>query len=403
MDLTILQGDCREKLKELPDASVHCVVTSPPYWGGLRDYGTPAQVWGGATDCQHEWGDQLRAPWANELPGPNGRKKNVTASRQRPKEAGSFCQKCDAWRGSLGLEPTPELYARNLVLVFRDVWRALRSDGTLWLNMGDTYASGGKGGGGSFMAERREASWQRQSKLNGWRSAPPGLKSKDLAGIPWMVAFALRADGWWLRSEIIWHKTNPFPESVTDRPTKAHEQIFLLTKSANYFYDADAISEPCSPNTHARVSQDVATQIGSARANGGAKTNGNMKAVIKGGVNPKAAANAYGSRQNESFSAATCLSVTTRNKRTVWSVGSKPYSGAHFATYPPDLIRPCILAGCPSGGVVLDPFAGSGTTGAVALELGRLAILIELNPDYVKLIKKRCRVNLPLMFEETRK
>lgn len=336
--LTILQGDCREKLRDIPDGSIHCCVASPPYFG-LRDYGVDGQI---------------------------------------------------------GLEPSPDEFVEHLVGVFREVRRVLRDDGTCWINLGDSYANDGKWGGHTG---GRHAKVLHGSPI-GRNKRYTGLKPKNLIGIPWRVAFALQDDGWYLRSEIIWHKTNPLPESVTDRPTRSHEQIFLLTKSADYFYDADAISEPCSPNTHARVSQDVAAQIGSARTNGGHKTNGNMKAVIKGGVNPKAAANAYNSRQNESFSAATCLPVARRNKRTVWSVGTKPYSEAHFATYPPDLIKPCILAGCPAGGVVLDPFAGSGTSGKVALELGRSAVLIELNPDYVKLIEKRCRVNLPLMFED---
>lgn len=342
MDLTVLQGDAIARLRELPSESVNCCVTSPPYFG-LRDYGVEGQI---------------------------------------------------------GLEATPEEFVTKLVGVFREVRRVLRDDGTCWVNLGDSYCSTAPGTMGDKLNRRgilAGVSDRRSSASRKLRpKTPSGMKPKDLMGIPWMVAFALRADGWWLRSEIIWHKPSVMPESVTDRPTRSHEQVFMFTKSAYYFYDADAIAEPCSPNTHARISQDVMSQIGSARANGGAKTNGNMKAVVKGGVNPKAAHNVFGSRQNESWSASTAMPVKTRNKRTVWTVGHRGYSEAHFATYPPELIKPCILAGCPVGGVVLDPFAGSGTTGKVALENGRSAILIELNPEYIKLIEKRCRVNLPL-------
>ena len=410
--LKILQGDALEKLKELPDESVQCCVTSPPYWG-LRDYGVEGQI---------------------------------------------------------GLEPTFDEFLARLVAVFNEVRRVLRKDGVAWINMGDSYSS---------VPGKRKISdkiGEKQSSNQGSsRVASVGvdfLKPKDLIGQPWRLAFALQAEGWYLRSDIIWHKPNPMPESVDDRPTKAHEYIFLLTKSPKYFYDAEAIMESCSESTHARVSQNVAAQIGSARANAGGKTNGNMKAVVRGGVNPKAAANAEGSRQNESFSSAICLPVSKRNKRSVWTVPTASFSDAHFATFPPDLIRPCILAGTSGGGccskcgaprkrivelgeadrehqracggdkngeyhgqstkdyangkaqdasatkarilagmrarittgwestckcenssivpcTVLDPFGGSGTTGQVANELGRNAILIELNPAYIPLINRR--------------
>lgn len=238
----------------------------------------------------------------------------------------------------------------------------------------------------------------------GDRGCVSGLKPKELAGIPWRVAFALQSDGWYLRSDIIWHKPNPMPESVTDRPTKAHEYLFLLTKSARYHYDAEAIKEACSPSTHARVSQDVANQIGSTRANGGAKTNGNMKAVVNRSWNGSKFHDnrKHGGRDevknNAGFDAALSVMPEMRNKRSVWTVASQPYKEAHFATFPPKLIEPCILAGCPAGGVVLDPFGGSGTTGQVALELGRKAILCELNEDYLPLIGRRTNITpgLPL-------
>jgi DNA modification methylase len=328
--IKVIQGDALAVLRTLPADSVNCCVTSPPYLG-LRDYGVA---------------------------------------------------------GQLGLEPTPEEYVAKMVEVFAEVRRVLRDDGTLWINLGDCYAAGGKGGGGSYMAERKEAAWQKQSSLNGWKSAPRGFKPKDLVGIPWRVAFALQAAGWYLRSDIIWHKPNPMPESVTDRPTKAHEYLFLLSKSKRYYYDAEAIKEECSPATHARVSQNLADQIGSFRANGGGKTNGPMKAVVAGSTRKLAEAGS-GIKANKSFETACVLEVEKRNKRSVWTVSTEAYDGAHFAVFPPKLIEPCILAGCPEGGRVLDPFAGSGTTLEVAGRLGRHAIGIELNPAYIPLIDKR--------------
>jgi DNA modification methylase len=226
--------------------------------------------------------------------------------------------------GQIGLENTPDAFVARLVDVFRDVRRVLRDDGTLWLNLGDT------------------------------------IIAKQMQGIPWRVAFALQADGWYLRQDIIWHKPNPMPESVTDRCTKAHEYVFLLSKSPRYYFNADAIKEPAAESSVARLSQaTLAEQAGSARVPG--KTNGNMKAV--GG--------------------------DMRNKRSVWTVTTKPFKGAHFATFPPDLIEPCILAGSPRGGVVLDPFGGSGTTAGVAIRNGRQAVLCELNPEYAALVPDR--------------
>ena len=326
MSIRILNGDCRDVLKALPDESVHCVVTSPPYWG-LRDYGVA---------------------------------------------------------GQLGLEQTPDDFVACMVEVFREARRALRKDGTLWLNLGDSYqnAKGQAHGVDPKQPARRHGLRPQDVSIE-------GLKPKDLVGIPWMVAFALRADGWWLRSDIIWHKTNPMPESVTDRPTKAHEYLFLLTKADRYHYDAEAILEPASPNTHARLSQNVAAQVGSARANGDAKTNGNMKAVMRG--SGKYAAADANDRAGSSFKDAAVLHVTHRNKRTVWSTRTEAFTEAHFATFPPALIEPCILAGCPKGGTVLDPFGGAGTTGLVADRLGRNAILIELNPEYAAMAERRIR------------
>jgi len=335
MTVTILQGDCREVLRTLPDESVHCVVTSPPYWG-LRDYGVSGQI---------------------------------------------------------GLEDTWADFLEQMVAVFSEVRRVLREDGTCWINMGDTYAGGGRGGNpghSQFQKQRRNAG---SLSVRDQRVDLGNLKPKDLIGMPWRLAFALQADGWWLRRDIVWHKTNPMPESVTDRPTCAHEYLFLMTRSLRYHYDAEAILEPVSPNTHARLSQDVASQVGSARANGGTKTNGNMKAV---GRTPKTADHGTGVKNNDSFAAATCMPVTHRNKRTVWATSTEAFSGAHFATFPPKLIEPCILAGCPKGGAVLDPFFGAGTTGLVADRHGRNCIGIELNPEYAAMAERRIRNESPL-------
>lgn len=253
--------------------------------------------------------------------------------------------------GQLGLEATPDEYIAAMVDVFRGVRDVLADDGTLWLNIGDSYANDGKWGGSSG---GKHAKALHGSTGVGRTRQNTGLKPKDLIGIPWLLAFALRADGWYLRQDIIWHKPNPMPESVTDRCTKAHEYMFLLSKSERYYFDADAIKEPVATSTVARLSQaSLATQVGSDRVPG--KTNGNMKAVG---------------------------STEKRNRRSVWSINTKPYKGAHFAVFPEALIEPCILAGSAPGDIVLDPFMGSGTTAAVALRLGRQYIGCELNPDY---------------------
>ncbi len=339
MSWRILEGNVRRHLAEIPDCSIQCVVTSPPYWG-LRDYGVEGQI---------------------------------------------------------GLEPTPGEYIATLVEVFREVRRVLRDDGTVWLNLGDAYCSGTAVG-------RKPTTLSGPRVPSGWtnRSQPPrtpatdGLKPKDMIGIPWIVALALRADGWWLRADIIWAKPNPMPESVTDRPTKAHEYVFLLSKSARYFYDADAVAEPVSPNTHMRVSQDVAAQIGSLRANGGTRSDRPMKAVIKA---PKTVANPdarSGIKQNQSFADATALPVTSRNLRSVWNIPTEPFSEAHFATFPKKLVEPCVKAGSRPGDTILDPFAGSGTTGVVALRLGRSFIGIELSPEYAEMARRRIRDDAPL-------
>ena len=295
-------GDCRELLAQMDEGSVQTCVTSPPYFG-LRDYGVD---------------------------------------------------------GQLGLEATPDEFVEAMVAVFREVRRVLRDDGTLWLNLGDSYSGGANSGGAN----------------SGTTNGPPvriknlpikrgeGIKPKDLIGIPWMVAFALRADGWFLRSDIIWHKPNPMPESVTDRPTKAHEYLFLLSKQSRYFYDADAIREEGA----GRLDLGRMKQPDARLGEGGA--------WVKDG---------------------TLRDEVGRNKRDVWTVATQPFAGAHFATFPPKLIEPCVLAGAPEGGVVLDPFAGAGTTGLVALRHDRSFVGLELNPEYAEMARDRIRDDAPLL------
>jgi DNA modification methylase len=376
--VTIHVGDCRKVLATFPDQAVHCCVTSPPYWG-LRDYGTGQWV-GGDPECDHKGRSQTSSK------STLGEWNNGGGTEYKEGAGGmpfaSRCKKCGATRidAQIGLEASVEEFVATMVAVFREVRRVLRDDGTLWLNLGDTYNSGPSGGlGGSTLGGGQ--SNQEVSNRCG-RALIYGLKPKNLIGIPWMVAFALRADGWYLRQDIIWHKPNPMPESVEDRCTKAHEYLFILSKSARYHYDADAIREPGSPDSHARYARGWPGNQTLSRT---------MEHMHRPGVNPKAEiADRDTTRANASFSGAVKDVVAERNKRSVWTIPSQPYSGAHFATFPEALVKPCILAGCPRMGTVLDPFGGSGTTGRVAIELGRNAVLVELNPDYANLARQRC-------------
>jgi DNA modification methylase len=280
------------------------------------------------------------------------------------------CPKCGAHRidSQLGLEHSPEEYVAKMVEVFREVRRVLRDDGTLWLNLGDSYnAYNGNAGPSSGFSAGSAADTQRPHLQSGHGLRTSGLKPKDIVGIPWRVAFALQADGWWLRQDIIWHKPNPMPESVTDRCTKAHEYIFLLAKSERYYYDGEAVKEmfadarmgnPGGGGQYARECPYPNTH------------DGQQSGLAKGKWN-----------ENGEHSG--------RNRRSVWTVATQPFPGAHFAVFPEKLITPCILAGCPKGGTVLDPFGGSGTTGVVAAKHGRKSILIDLNPEYCDMARKR--------------
>jgi len=354
--ITILNGDVLQHLKELPDCSVHCCVTSPPYWG-LRDYGVDGQI---------------------------------------------------------GLEKTPEEYVAKMVEVFQEVKRVLRDDGTLWLNLGDSYGSGGR----KTQVPQTVANGNDQDlPLN--NRGKQGFE-KQLIGIPWRVAFALQADGWYLRSDIIWSKPNPMPESVTDRPTKAHEYVFLLAKNARYYYDADAVREahvtqenrpdgiirnrlfeydskenqlrPRKPNKQDQTGNPTYTGFNERwRVKNLQRQDPNTmhqaREMARNGTNIP------GHSGNYNANGECLLNPNGRNRRTVWEIATQPTPDAHFATFPEALVEPCIKAGCPLGGVVLDPFGGSGTTGLVARNLKRDCILIELNPAYVKIMKKKLRLN----------
>ncbi len=319
----IYQGHVPEILKAMTPESVQCVVTSPPYWG-LRDYGLPPMIWDSGhykfPFCTHVWGDEIKGAGKNNDQTAGEKQRTSAGSIDRDnRSASQFCQLCGAWRGSLGLEPTPELYIQHIVEIFREVERVLRKDGTVWLNLGDSYASVGSGSGqnnsekaeGNSCDSFRDAKYLNQQNP---KTAVSGLKPKDLCGIPWRVALALQADGWWLRQDIIWSKPNPMPESVTDRCTKSHEYLFLLTKSGKYFFDNDAIREPHETNGHIRYPAQE-------------------EYASKGRLTP------LGKKPRIFYS------ENGRNKRSVWQIATHPMPDAHFATFPPKLVESCILAG----------------------------------------------------------
>jgi DNA modification methylase len=408
--VSVYQGDARSLLVAFADECVDCVVTSPPYWG-LRNFEVAPGTWGGDQGCRHRWSHLQRGRRKDLKPASSTQRSSRVGLTQNQNAAatdgGRFCMHCDAWLGSLGQEPTPELFVTHLVEIFREVRRVLKPTGTLWLNLGDSFCSGPRARCGEM------------------------LKPKDLIGIPWRVALALQADGWYLRSDIVWHKPNPTPEPSRDRPIRAHEFVFLLTKTPSYFYDAEAVREPA-------VSRP-------------SKSSWPMPAVHAGKYSEL---NAPQVRAVTKYLRRDAPQSTSRHRRSVWVIPTEPFRGAHTATFPTKLVEPCILAGTSAAGccsrcgrpwrrklevsyqplspdgeqrqrrhadprifeitvprvrqarttgweptcecgvdtvsaVVLDPFAGTGTTLAVAQQLGRHALGIELNPDYIQLTKQR--------------
>ena len=373
----ILVGSAHDELKKLPAGSVNCCVTSPPYWG-LRDYGLPETIFGGLPGCEHVW-NEIRKPSANGAwDAMVGASKNLHSATRRVTVSTS-CVKCEAWRGQLGLEPDPALYVAHLVEIFRQVRRILRNDGTIWVNLGDCWATGAGSAripGGKYGKQARAVDGSGYPTCQPNRMPIDGLKSKDMVGIPWRVAFALQADGWYLRSDVIWEKPNVIPESVKDRPTKAHEYIFLLSKSKRYYYDGDSIREPMVESERTRRLREQRQ---------GLKTVYSMKRDTAHGMHRPGSGGVC-----RSIEARHRLALLgTRNKRTVWKVSTTPFKGAHFATFPEALVRPCILAGSPPSEVVLDPFAGAGTVPLVALKTDRKFIGIELNAEFAEIAMAR--------------
>lgn len=387
----IIQGDCLQVMPTLPEKHFHTCVTSPPYWG-LRDYGIPPSSWTEAT----------YTPMPGLVP--------ITVP---------------AWTGCLGLEPTPEMFVAHIVLVFREVWRVLRDDGTAWVNFGDSYSGSGtkrdeglneRWHGKQYLSNKQGDSDQHRPA----RVKPSGLKPKDLIGIPWRVAFALQADGWYLRMDNIWHKPNPMPESVRDRPTKAHEYMFLLSKSERYYYDYEAIKEPGVQDEWAngfRGGAYTENETFDNQDGGKRKTKGNIKVPAGWDTDEGSHGTIHreGRTKSHSFSRTVNESPPPgqpsqhredredieyngmRNKRSVWTVATRAFPEAHFATFPEKLIEPCILAGCPVGGHVLDPFGGSGTTEKVSIENGRECTSIEIGSQYVEIAERRIAVLQPLI------
>ena len=374
MTWALLQANSRRL--PLRDGVIQCVVTSPPYWG-MRDYKVEPTVWGGDPDCKHEFGERL----------PHGRrgKRGVsgTGGNLHPTlddagqgagsgGAGRLCGRCSAWLGCLGLEPFPDClawtrppfevcgqcYVCHVVEIFREVRRVLRDDGTVWLNLGDTFAADNKWGGksGGKNSASAKGGFSRSRKFT-------GLKDKDLVGIPWLTALALRSDGWWLRSDVIWWKPNVMPESMSDRPTRSHEYMFLLSKKGRYYYDAEAIKEPGSEDSHGGGTFGPHCYSSQSGRNDGGRGRGCSLALPAG--------------------------ERGRNKRTVWEIQTHPFPEAHFATFPPELVEPCVKAGSSPGDFVLDPFSGAGTVGVVCDKLDRKFVGVDLKMEYCLMARRR--------------
>lgn len=422
MDKYLNQVVCKsaiDLLKDLPDQSVHCIITSPPYFG-LRDYGT-AKWEGGDSDCKHRVGNQVE----------DNKAKNAITSGVRPGVDASTCILCGAKRidDQIGLEQTPEQYVNKLVEIFRESKRVLRDDGTLWLNLGDSYAGSGKGPTGHNGIGNQE---KRQGFDSPPVNIPDGLKPKDLIGIPWRVAFALQEDGWYWRSTIPWVKRNAMPESVKDRPTSGVEYVFMFSKSQKYYYDYSAIQRPLAKSSISRVMQKTFDEQTGGDKDYGKGTNTSRsarKALENFASNIRFGGNKADGYGNETYSGKKWVADKTRRYRNTdafydsldilieetqeylnylqeikenrgalcdesgeiiaLDIPTRSFKAAHFATFPPTLIEPLLIAGCPAGGVVLDFFGGAGTVGLVASQNGRQFVCGDLNPEYVEMAQKR--------------
>lgn len=347
----IYQGSALSVLKTFPDESIDCLVTSPPYYG-LRSYGTNPEIWGGKEDCQHEWTEDQR--WLHRGSTKSDIHSNDDRHLTNYKTSDSLCIHCNAWRGELGLEPTFQLYIEHLLMIFDEVKRVLKKGGTLWVNLGDSYGSNG----GAFSDGGKLGNKKALLEKNGKRIKFNTL-NKSLLQIPSRFAIAMTDRGWILRNELIWHKRNCMPSSAKDRFTVDFEKVFFFTKSKKYYFEQQFEAH------QSKILEEFKPRKRESKS-------------IQSSISPRsetAFANPY--------------NPNGRNKRTVWQVNTKPFKEAHFATFPPDLVKTPILAGCPEGGVVLDPFFGSGTTGLVALQQGRKFIGIELKPDYIEIAENR--------------
>lgn len=412
----VYEGHALDVLKTFPEKIFNTCVTSPPYYG-LRAYGTDPVIWDGDENCQHKW---ISATYVRNSKA-SGVKQltNIGANSRDVPVKNDFCSKCGAWRGELGSEPTPELFIKHLVDIFREVKRTLRDDGTIWVNMGDSYFGGGGASGHTSETKNFGRTTESYGAVKTANRKSDYLKPKDLIGIPWMLAFALRADGWYLRQDIIWNKPNPMPESVTDRCTKSHEYIFLMSKSSKYYYDAKAIATPYKDKTYTTFgcqsngygdgtglvkSENWGNDISIRKpkqwktpdgwdtgkgSHGTIHREGREKGFKGYKHRGKNADKTIHGHSGNFDSDGNLIGDGLANKKSVWTVATQSFPEAHFATFPELLIVDCIKAGCPEGGTVLDPFTGTNTTGLVSRKLNRNYVVIELNPEYIKMGDKR--------------
>ncbi|MDG6927745.1 MAG: site-specific DNA-methyltransferase [Nitrososphaerota archaeon] len=388
MAISIINKNVIDALRGLPAESVDCIITSPPYYG-LRFYKNAETVWGGDPECKHEWGHEIPNPMSKSgLPGPNatvGARFAQDATRRAG--MGSFCLKCGAWKGQLGLEPAYQMYLDHLMLVTKELNRVLKKTGTLWWNMGDTYAGGGSENYGHGLSSKQG----QCHPTNFLNRIADDIPAKCLMLIPERFAIAMIDNGWILRNKIIWHKVNGLPASVTDRLANKYELVYLFTKSGKYYFNLDSIRKPIldplkNHGKSTKIPPEEAELFGYPSARFLRKKNQD-KTTEQSTIKHDAAVGRHGTYQDPLH--AKPINPKGANPGDIWNISTRPHKFAHFAVYPETLVEPMIKAGCPENGVVLDPFAGSGTTGVVAQRLGRSAILIEISAEYVEIIRKR--------------